>query len=433
MRSSRLERVRALLRRRRLSVLLTGLVLGGGALGWWWASLQRELVVRAPSHLVVDRRGQYLGEVPGEGGAFGYWPVPYVLPERMVKATLETEDRSFHQHGGVSPRAVARALWQNLKGRRVVSGASTLAMQVARMQSPGPRTLLRKAKEAVEALLLVRDHGHERVLRQYLTVAPYGNRVHGVVRGARLYFDKPVEDLSWLQAAYLAGLPQSPGRMDPYHRDGLKRGLRRAHRILRSLHARGVISEEELAQALRSDLGLVPPPRRTPEALHAVLAREGEALPLRYFASEPAGSSRRVLAREAAQMVRHILADPLARRPAFPAGGPLDFDYAVAVKTGTSQGFRDAWTVAFSDRLLVGVWVGNHDARRMNRLTGASAAARAVHQLMDGMMPLRSPHVSVLGAFPPPERHVGREVCTLSGKLAGPGCPGAAPWRRCPA
>src|SRR5687768_16044242 len=96
-------------------------------------------------------------------------------------------------------------------------------MHVARMQDPGGRTLRRKLSEAVEALLLIRRHGHEQVLRQYLIFAPYGNRVHGVVLAARLYFEKPVEDLSWAQAAFLAGLPQMPGRMNPFTPDGLKR------------------------------------------------------------------------------------------------------------------------------------------------------------------------------------------------------------------
>src|SRR5690606_12901437 len=133
-------------------------------------------------------------------------------------------------------------------------------------------SLWRKAREAVEALLLVRDVGHDAVLRQYLTIAPYGNRVHGAARASRMYFDKPVEDLSWLQAAFLVGLPQQPGRMSPWTDDGLARGTRRAHRILRMLAERGVITRVELQQALASGLGLVPRPHRPNEALHAVLA-----------------------------------------------------------------------------------------------------------------------------------------------------------------
>ncbi len=581
-----------------------------------------------PSRLILDRRGSYLGEVPGEGESLGLWPPPEALPERIVRATLETEDRFFYEHPGVHLSSVGRALKQNLSAGRVVSGASTLAMQVARMQAgPGGRSLWRKLREAVEAMLLVHAYGHERVLRQYLTLAPYGHRVHGVSRAARLYFAKPVEDLSWLQAAYLAGLPQSPGRMDPWDERGLQRGLRRAHRILRTLHARGVITGDELHQAIGSDLGLVEKPRRRPEALHAVLewsrragdrqapilestldltmqstvaeilrrnlarnaplgagntagivvdrhtgeilayvgssdyfseetrgaidyvrtrrspgstlkpfiyalgmerrgytaatqlpdtpldvaqddgrvylpeninhaflgplllrdalgnsrnipalralsdvgiepllqllerggvegidwtpgayglglaignlpltleelvalygvlANEGESLALRRFIGDPVQPRERLLSRASSQMVTHVLSDPLARRRSFPAGGALDFDYAVAVKTGTSQGYRDAWTVAYSDRLIVGVWVGNHDWRRMNHVGGLGGAAEAVHEIMDALMPLRSPHVPVERAFALPDGHVTRDICPTSGVLAGPDCP----------
>ena len=121
-------------------------------------------------------------------------------------------------------------------------------------------------------------------------------------------------------------------------------------------------------------------------------------------------------------MITHLLADPEARRPGFPQGGPLDFDYAVAVKTGTSQGYRDAWAVALSDRLLVVTWVGNHDQRKMGQVSGGTGAAPATHDIMEGVMPMRAPHLNWAAAFPPPTHWVPREVCPLSGKLAGPSC-----------
>lgn len=95
-------------------------------------------------------------------------------------------------------------------------------MQVARLQHPRSRTIAAKVHEAAEGLLLINRRGHDAVLRQYLTIAPYGNRTHGIVRAANLYFDKPIEDLSWLQAAYLAALPQQPSRMSPWTKDGHK-------------------------------------------------------------------------------------------------------------------------------------------------------------------------------------------------------------------
>jgi penicillin-binding protein 1C len=119
----------------------------------------------------------------------------------------------------------------------------------------------------------------------------------------------------------------------------------------------------------------------------------------------------------------------------------LDYPYAVAVKTGTSQGYRDAWAVAFSDRLLVAVWVGNHDWRRMNGLGGLMGAAGAVHEILDAVMPGWRPYRPVLDSFPPPAGATAIDVCPLSGRLAGPECPhrksewfvaGTAPTKACP-
>jgi membrane carboxypeptidase/penicillin-binding protein PbpC len=89
-----------------------------------------------PSWLLRDRQGRFLGEVARQEGAeFGYWPLDEV-PTRVAAATIAIEDRRFDLHPGVDPLAVARALRDNLRSGRRVSGASTLAMQVARMQRP---------------------------------------------------------------------------------------------------------------------------------------------------------------------------------------------------------------------------------------------------------------------------------------------------------
>ena len=629
----------------RWRVLLVGALLLTGLAIRFVTSLDASLVARTPSHLLLDRTGRYLAEVPGSHEAWGFWPLPEVLPEKIAVTTLETEDRNFYQHGGVHLPSVARALWQNALGLRVVSGASTIPMQLARLQHPKPRTLWSKAREALEATLLVRRYGHDKLLRQYLTLAPYGNRCHGVVRAARLYFDKPAEDLSWLQAAYLAALPQQPGRMTPWTPEGHALALKRARRILQQLNARGVISEDDLHIALDSDLHIAPKPRSHPEAMHAILAlsrdvkgsaqvvhyatldldvqriahrvlvdnlrrwrragagntagvvvdlpsgeilawvgsaeyfdagargaidylsarrspgsslkpfiyamalergthtaaselpdtpaefsvakggawvpenvthtflgpmllrealgnsrnipalrllsdvgvdrtvamldragvkgvrydpgayglslaigglhvtplelaslytalaNRGETVPLRRWLDAPRTAGVRILSSEAAMLTAHILSDPKARRPGFPAGGALDYDYAVAIKTGTSQGYRDAWASAFSDRLLVLAWVGNHDWRRMNLVSGATAAAPAVHRILDQAMPRRARHQPVALDFALPPGLVERKVCALSGRLPRPGCthtkseyfiPGTEPNETCP-
>lgn len=623
--------------------MLAGLVVTT-TLGWFVSWLDDSLVVPTPSHVLIDRTGRPLGELPGTSDSLGFWPLPETLPAKVLVTTLETEDRHFFEHRGIAWPSVARAAWQNVANLRVISGASTIPMQVARLQHPSRRTLLAKLREAAEAMLLVQRHGRDAVLRQYLTVAPYGSRCHGVVRAARLYFDKPIEDLSWLQAAYLAALPQQPGRMGPWNARGHQLALARARRILTQLHDRGLITQDELAIALTTDLAIVEQPHRAPEALHALLrlapsvthqpgvvhqttldldvqrltqqalqqnlerlklagagntagvvvdlptgevlayvgsahytdpdahgaidyletrrspgsslkpfiyglalekgthtaaseladtpveftvarggtwapenlshtflgpmlfrqalgnsrnipalrvlsdvgvaqmverleqggvsrvryspeayglslaigslpvtpmelaglytalAHRGVTVPLHFF-PEDAPEGRRVLSADAAALIADILSDPDARRPGFPAGGALDFDYAVAIKTGTSQGYRDAWAAAFSDRLLVVTWVGNHDWKRMNLASGATAAAPAAHAILDAVMPLRTPAEPAAPHFPRPATLVDRDVCALSGRLPGPGCthlrtehfiPGSEPHELCP-
>jgi penicillin-binding protein 1C len=226
-----------------------------------------------PTILLLDRRGAFLGEVGGGGSSeLGYWPLERI-PWRVAAATICVEDRRFAAHPGVDPIAIARAARDYLLPGRGGSGASTLAMQVARMQRPGGRTLWRKALEAAAALGLTARHGRDGVLAHYLRLAPYGNRIHGIAYAARRYLDKPVEDLSWAEVAFLTALPQAPGRMNPYVPTGRLRALARGRRILALLRESGTISAADFDLALgQIDAIAVPPlPRRSPDALHALL------------------------------------------------------------------------------------------------------------------------------------------------------------------
>jgi penicillin-binding protein 1C len=127
-----------------------------------------------PTPIVYDRHGVFLAQfgdvAPGGGGprvTYGYWPVDR-LPQHVVAATLALEDRRFWSHPGVDPVAVLRATWQDIEGLRRRSGASTIAMQVARMQHPEARAIWTKAVEAGTALALTVRYGRDAVLAQYL-------------------------------------------------------------------------------------------------------------------------------------------------------------------------------------------------------------------------------------------------------------------------
>ena len=134
---------------------------------------------------------------------------------RMVEATIAAEDERFYEHLGVDPVAVLRAAASNLSAGRIVSGASTITMQVARMLRPLPRGFYGKFREAVLALYIETRMSKEEILQLYFQLSPYGGNVHGVDAAARRYFGRSAGDLSLSEATLIAGLPQSPTRLRP--------------------------------------------------------------------------------------------------------------------------------------------------------------------------------------------------------------------------
>lgn len=252
--------------------LLTGLALSADALR------HAHLIAPDPTLLLEDRGGRFLGEIPagGRDAELGFWPVE-PPPPRVVAATLAVEDHRFYSHPGVDPIAIGRALLQNLRSGERVSGASTLAMQIARMQSRADRrTYSRKLREALTAIVLTARFGRERILEHYLRIAPYGNRFHGIAFAARRYFDKPVADLSWAETAFLVAIPQSPALMNPLEPRGRARAIARGRRILDLLAANGQLAPEQAAVAREEIARLHVPPKaeRPPSALHTLLRLE---------------------------------------------------------------------------------------------------------------------------------------------------------------
>lgn len=592
------------------------------------AAWRARIVRPEPSLLLRDRNGLFLGEVAlaKDQSQFGYWTLADV-PPRVAAATIAVEDRRFASHPGVDAIAIGRALAQNVRHLRRVSGGSTLAMQLARLQHPGRRHLLRKAQEAVTALLLTGLHGRDEILRHYLEIVPYGNRIHGIAYAARRYLDKPVEDLSWAETAFLTAIPKSPRKMNPFDPEGRLRAIRRGKRILRLLHDRGELTSDEWKLATREIGRLRVPPRgeRPAEAIHAVLEFAGEArkpetrralagrtvvhlaldLPLqrrvvqaardavavwekqgagnaavivvdrrrntvvarvgstkwadaehagaidyarvprspgsalkpflyalalergtitpatilpdldrgaggitnaddlflgpllprvalansrnvpaadlldriglaegydflralelhdgtipvhRYglglaiggmpvtleelvraysiftndgvlaeplvWEGQPLPRPRRLISEETARAVTLYLADPMARLPSFPRMGVTEYPFPVAVKTGTSSRYRDAWTAAFSARYLVGVWIGHPDFKPMNKLSGYRAAAELANRVMVSLHADQADGLADL-SFPAPRGFSGVRLCAMTGRLATEAC-----------
>ncbi len=611
----------------RLAVCISVFSVAGFILLAGIAYHRAQLTSPDPTYFLRDRHNRFLGEVGASpDGEYGYWELE-TIPPRIAAATLAVEDRRFWEHPGVDVRAIARALYQNAIHLRRSSGASTIAMQVSRMQEPGSRSYLRKAVEAMTALFLTTRYSREDVLKHYLRIVPYGNRIHGIAYAARRYFDKPVDDLSWAETAFLTAIPQAPKHMNPFDEQGKKRAASRGKRILDLLYRDQAMSREEyeLACLQIEDLDVPRPSIRPEQAMHALLRMErmlkdksvqllpqagrlvtttldldlqdamsrmvygtvrtwdasgarnaaaivvdrdsnevlswigstdyfdevhsgaidyadvtrspGSALKPFFYALalesreitpstvlndlqrgpggivnadalfmgpvlprvalansrnvpaaallekigiekgydflrtlglhdgvEPAsrygvgmsignlpvtleklvraysvfsregrlgdlvwfeGQARtepwRVLSEESARQIALFLSDPLARMPGFSRLGALEFPFPVAIKTGTSSRFRDAWAVAFSVRYLVGVWVGDPDFQPMNHLTGSTSAAELVKKILIALHADQRAGLDDL-SFPPPRGFKAARICALTGDLATDAC-----------
>ena len=595
-----------------------------------------ELVSSPATPIFTDRYGTFLAEgTDDENAPLGFWAPPAVLPERIVSCLLMIEDKRYYKHFGVDFRSLLRALVNNISGRPR-QGASTIAMQVARLQRPGKRTLWRKACEMGTAVWLNRKYGNENVLRHYLKIVPQGNRIHGVAYAARRYFQKPLADLSWAEAAVLASLPRAPGRMNLYRFGGRRQAFARAKLILNLLHDDGILDAEAVAisqrqlksleipvkesrpyhsyhailrlqevingtasytkpvatsldlplqevvdnlasqameglrqrgagnlavivaeketGAIRSYLGsdfyadtdfagainyattrrsagstlkpfiyalgmetgafspatvlgdlpfhlshpggqysvanyderhlgpllyrkALANSRNVPAvhvlktvgiaqtydlfrqlgiakddksasiyglglaigglyvtledlvAAYGVLGNDGKAFTLHWLETTDNETLVQLIPEDIARQITLFLSDPLARLPTFARMGPLEYPFPVAVKTGTSQGFRDAWAVAYSAKYIVGVWIGHPDHERMKQVGGLDAA-QLVKEILLFLHPKERRGVNET-PFPPPELQGDSggsagyqliELCPLSGELATEVC-----------
>jgi membrane peptidoglycan carboxypeptidase len=178
------------------------------------------------------------------------------LPERITAAVLAVEDHRFYQHPGVDPLALARV------GRGVLTGqdegGSTIEVQLAKLlYTGGRRGLLDQAEQATLAVKLDRAFSKTQILLMYLNSEYFGHGFYGITAAARGYFHTAPQDLTWGQAALLAGLLKAPSYDDPLrHPD---RALARRRHVLDRLHAVGVLTAAQAAATDRTDLQLARP------------------------------------------------------------------------------------------------------------------------------------------------------------------------------
>ena len=170
----------------------------------------------AVSVTVLDRNDRLLRAYTA---ADGRWRLPLDVEEvdpRYLAMLIAFEDKRFRSHRGVDPWAVGRAAWQLVGHQRIVSGGSTLTMQVARLlQGEHERTGAGKIRQSLRALELERRLSKDAILRLYLRLAPFGGNLEGVRAASLAYFGKEPRRLSLAEAALLVALPQSPEMRRP--------------------------------------------------------------------------------------------------------------------------------------------------------------------------------------------------------------------------
>ncbi|WP_343047504.1 peptidoglycan glycosyltransferase PbpC [Pseudomonas akapageensis] len=203
--------------------------------------------------------------------AEGVWRYPVTVEQvspYYLQALLTYEDRWFYQHAGVNPLALARAAWQNLSGGRVLSGGSTLSMQVARLLDPHSRTLAGKLRQLWRTGQLEWHLSKQQILEIYLNRAPFGGTLQGVAAASWAYLGKSPMQLTPAEAAMLAVLPQAPSRLRPdRHR---QRAQVARDKVLQRLADYRVWPQQTVTEARQEPLLLAP---RQEPSLAPLLAR----------------------------------------------------------------------------------------------------------------------------------------------------------------
>src|SRR5256714_7079800 len=201
------------------------------------------------------------------------------VPPHVIDAVLAAEDNRFFSHHGIDWLATGRALAAGITRGRIVSGASTITQQLVKISQRRPRTLRAKLIESLTALRLEQSWSKQQILAAYLNRLDFGNLNIGLTAAADYYFGKPVSDLSDAEAAFLAGLPKNPRKLNPHVAPEAAR--RRQLTVLERMRANGSLDSARYDRAIAESLTLRPPQRRfrAPHFVEMVLQQLPETPP----------------------------------------------------------------------------------------------------------------------------------------------------------
>ena len=322
-------------------VLLAGVAMGLRGLDRWVSATVLPPLSPPMSRVVEDREGHLLrAYMVGDG----IWRLPVSAGQvdpRYIAMLLAYEDRRFYRHRGIDPRAMARAAWQAVWNRRVVSGASTLTMQVARLlEDSGTGRLRGKLRQIRVALALERRLSKKQILALYLQLAPFGGNIEGVRAASLAWFGKEPRRLTAAQAALLVALPQAPEARRPDRNPQAARAAR--NRVLMRVARAGALPRDEAIAALREIL----PDRRRPFPMIAphVADRVTRAAPAR-------ARLHLTIGRDLQQSLESLAAEHVRRAGSGLSAAVIVMDHSngeILASVG-SAGYTDAARLGFID------------------------------------------------------------------------------------
>lgn len=243
----------------------------------WWLPIPGELLDSPAGTLnLLDCRGREIAELASTEARTQFPVGLEQMGAWLPRVTVALEDRRFYKHRGIDWRATASACTRNLRGGRIVSGASTITQQLVKLATGRDRRSWRgKLYEAIVAWKMERRWTKDQILAEYLNRSSYGNRRLGPEAAARAYFAKPARDLTLSEAIFLAGLPQAPTRFNPWRHP--EKANRKYTRSLVRLVELGVITRDQQSlfaeppQIVRNE-----PRRFAPHFADAVVAQHPE-------------------------------------------------------------------------------------------------------------------------------------------------------------
>jgi penicillin-binding protein 1C len=269
---------------------------------WYIFALPRPLFEAPLSTVLEDAQGGLLGARIAADEQWRF-PMPDSLPYKYELALIHFEDKRFYRHIGVDFISLGRAMRQNLASGRIVSGGSTISMQVIRLaRKPASRTFFQKALEIVLATRLELRYSKKEILRLYATHAPFGGNVVGLEAASWRYYGKQPHLLSWAEAAMLAVLPNNPAFIHPGK--NRERLLEKRNRLLDRLLERGVLDALscELAKEEALPQSPLPIPQLAPHLLER-LRKKSAGVGVRFTTQIDAQLQRQV----AQALERHIV------------------------------------------------------------------------------------------------------------------------------